>query len=138
MLIQTAVFGGGANTSALMRQLPGARDKSGRKRKEHATTTQKIKLWKRSHSSPITIFSLYANMYQHMYRDFIKDENKKSQYQDTICSEAEEGHCGRPWEVLYNYIVDPTASQPSKETSRTFPLTEKNFPSFVFSEVDDC
>jgi len=34
---------------------------------------------------------LTANMYNHVYGDFTKDEKKKSQYQDTICSEAEEG-----------------------------------------------
>ena len=69
----------------------------------------KIKIWKRSHSSPVTIFSLYANVYKHVYGDFTKDEKE---YQDTICSEAEEGNSDRPWEVLYDYIVDPATSQP--------------------------
>jgi len=32
--------------------------KSGRKGKEHATTTQKTKNSKRSHGSPVTIFGL--------------------------------------------------------------------------------
>ena len=41
--------------------------------------------------SPKTVFGLTTNMYKHVYRDFAKDEKKKSQYQDTICSEAEEG-----------------------------------------------
>ena len=54
---------------------------------------QKIKIWKRSHGSPITIFSLYANVYKHVYGDFTKD---KKEYQDTICSEAEEGNGDRP------------------------------------------
>ena len=60
-------------------------------------TTQKIKIWKCSHGSPVTIFSLYANMYKHVYGDFTKDEKEKSQHQDTICKE---GHGDRPWQVL--------------------------------------
>jgi len=39
---------------------------------------------------------LYANVYKHVYEDFTKDEKQKSQYQDTICSEAEEGNGDRP------------------------------------------
>ena len=74
---------------------------------------QKIKIWKRSHGSPVTIFSLYANVYKHVYGDSTKDEKE---YQDTICSEAEEGNGDRTWEVLYDYVVDPAASQPSEET----------------------
>jgi len=38
---------------------------------------------------------LYANVYKHVYGDFTKDKKEKSQYQDTICSEAEEGHGDR-------------------------------------------
>ena len=68
---------------------------------------QKIKIWKGSHSNPVTIFSLYAKVCKHMYGDFTKDEKE---YQDTICSEAVEGNGDRPWEVLYNYVVDPAAS----------------------------
>ena len=74
----------------------------------------------RSHGSSV---SLYTNVYKHVYGDFTKDEKEKSQYQDTICSEAEEGNGDQPLEVLYEYIVDPAASQPSEETSGTFPLT---------------
>ena len=48
-------------------------------------------------------------MYKHMYGDFTEDEKE---YQDTICSEAEGGNGDRPWEVLYDYVVDPAASQP--------------------------
>ena len=69
------------------------------KGKECATTTQKIKISKRSHGSPVTIFSLYPNVYKHMNGDSTKDEKEKSQYmqyQDTICSEAEEGNGDRP------------------------------------------
>jgi len=29
-------------------------------------------------TSPVTIFSLYANVYKHVYGDFIKDENEKA------------------------------------------------------------
>jgi len=94
--------------------------------KEHATTMQKIKIWKRSHSSPVTIFSLYANVYKHVYRDFTKGEKE---YQDTICSEAKKGNGDRPWEVLYDYVVDPATSQPGEETSGVFPLTERTFSS---------
>ena len=36
--------------------------------------------------------------------------------------------------MLYDYIVDPATSQPSEETSGTFPLTERIFPS-VFLEL---
>ena len=46
--------------------------------------------------------------------DFTKDAKEKSQYPNTICSEAEEGNGDRPWEALYDYVVDPAASQPSK------------------------
>ena len=59
--------------------------KSGRKGKECAMTTQYN--LKRSQGSPVTIFSLYMNVYKLMYGDFTKDEKEKSQYQDTICSE---------------------------------------------------
>ena len=59
-------------------------------------TMQKIKIWERSHGSPVTIFSLYANVYKHKYGDFTKDEKEKSEYQDTTCSEVEEGHGERP------------------------------------------
>jgi len=38
--------------------------------------------------------------------------------------------------MLYDFVVDPAASQPSEETSGAFPLKEKNFP-FGFSRVDD-
>jgi len=41
---------------------------------------------------PVTIFSLYANVYKHVYGDFTKDEKK---LQHTICSEAEEGNGDR-------------------------------------------
>ena len=47
-------------------------------------------------------------MYKHVYGDFTKDEKE---YQDTFCSEAEERYGDRPWEVLYDYVVDPAASQ---------------------------
>jgi len=70
--------------------------------------------------SPVTIFSLYTNVYKLMYGDFTKDEREKSQYQDTICSEG--GHVDSPYNV-----VNPAASQPSEETSVAFPLTEKLF-----------
>ena len=79
-------------------------------------TTQKIKIWKHSHGSLVTTFSLYVSVYKHMHGDFSRDEKEKSQYQDAICSEAEEGHGDRPWEVLYDYVVNPAASQPNKET----------------------
>ena len=49
-------------------------------------------------------------MCKHLYGDFTKDGKEKSQYQDTICSEAEERHGDRPWEVLYDDLVDPAAS----------------------------
>ena len=59
-----------------------------------------------------------------MYGDFTKYEKEKS-YQDTICSEAEEGHGDRPREVLYDHVVDPAASQLSEDTSGAIPLKEK-------------
>ena len=98
---------------------------------------QKIKIWKRLHGSLVIIFSLHINLYKHVYGDFTKDEKEKSQYQDTTCSEAEEGRGDRPWEVLYDNVVHPATSKPSKETSGEFSLTEKNYP-FGFSGVDDC
>jgi len=49
--------------------------------------------------------------------DFTKDEKEEKQYQDTMCSEAKEGPGDRLSEVLYDYVVDPATSQPSKETS---------------------
>ena len=54
---------------------------------------------------------------------------RKRKYQDTIFSEAEEGHGDRAWEVLCDYVVDPAASQAREETSGAFPLPEKAFPS---------
>ena len=71
-------------------------------------------------------------MYKHVYGDFTKEEKE---YQDIICSEAEEVHGDRPWAVLYDYVVDPAslasqagwrdydpaASQPGEETSGAFP-----------------
>jgi len=70
---------------------------------------------------------------KHRYGDFTKDEKE---YQDTICSEAEEGNCDRPWEVLYDYVVDPAGHIESEETSGAFSFTKKNSP-FGFSGVDD-
>ena len=32
------------------------------------------------HSSPVTIFSLYVNVYKHVNGDSTKDEKEKSQY----------------------------------------------------------
>jgi len=63
-------------------------------------------------------------VYKHVNRDSTKDEKEKSQYQDNTRSEAEEGYGDRPWEVLYDYVVDPATSQPSG----AFPLTERTFP----------
>ena len=94
-------------------------------------TTQEIKIWKHSHGSPVTIFSLYANMYKHVHRDFTKDEKE---FQDTICSETEEGNRDRPWEVLYDYVVDPVAGW--GHLWGIF-IHKKNSP-FSFSGVDDC
>jgi len=42
---------------------------------------------------PLLFSSLYVNMYKYEYGDITKDENE---YQDTICSEAEEGNGDRP------------------------------------------
>jgi len=47
---------------------------------------------KRLKFDQIIIFSLYTNVYKHVYEDSIKDEKERSQYQDTICREAEEGY----------------------------------------------
>jgi len=71
--------------------------------------------------------------YKHMYRDFTKDEKE---YQDTICSEAEEGNIDRPWEVLYDYAVDPATSQPGRGDLWGISIHRKNSP-FGFSGVDD-
>lgn len=51
-----------------------------------------------------------------------KDEKEKRQYQDSICSEAEEQYGDKPWEKLYDDVVDPATSQPSKWTTGVFPL----------------
>ena len=77
--------------------------------------------------------SLYANMYKHVYRDFTKDEKE---YQDTICSKEEEGNGDRPWEVLYDYVVDPAASQPEWGDLWGVFTHKKNSP-FGLSGVDD-
>ena len=61
---------------------------------------------------------------RNVYGDFTKYE-KETSYQDTICSEAEEGHGDRPREVLYDHVVDPAASQLSEDTSGAIPLKEK-------------
>ena len=47
------------------------------------------------------------NVSKHIYGDFTKDEKE---YKDTICSEAEKENGYRPWEVLYDYVVNPAAS----------------------------
>ena len=73
-------------------------------------------------------------MYKHKYRDFTKDEKE---YQDTICSEAGEGHGDKPWEVLYDYIVNPAASQPDRGNLWGVSTHGKNSP-LGFSGVDDC
>ena len=73
-------------------------------------------------------------MYKLVYGDFTKDEKE---YQETICSEAEEGNGDRPWEVLYNYVVDPAASQPDQGDLWGVSTHGKNSP-FGFSVVDDC
>ena len=75
-------------------------------------------------------------MYKHVYGDFIKDEKEKSQYQDTICSEAEEGNGDRPWEVLYDYIVNPAALQASEETSGVNLSTQKKSSPSAFLSYD--
>jgi len=67
-----------------------------------------------SQNSRKDVLTVICEGYKHMYGNFTKDEKE---YQDTICSEAEEGNGDRPWEVLYDYIVDPATSQPSEETS---------------------
>ena len=87
---------------------------------------KRLKLENSPTGSPITNFRL------HVYRGFTEDEKEKCLYQDTICSEAEES----PWEVLYDNVVDPDASLPSKETSGAFLLMEKNI-SFGFSGMDN-
>ena len=70
----------------------------------------------------LLFLALYANVYKHIYGDFPKDEKE---YQDTICSEAEEGNSDRPWEVLYGYVVSPAASQPDWGDIWGIPLTER-------------
>jgi len=42
---------------------------------------------------------------------------RKRKNSTRTCSEAEEGPGDRLSEVLYDYVVDPAASQPSKEIS---------------------
>lgn len=49
----------------------------------------------------------------------------------------EEEQGGSPWEVLYDDIVNPVASQRSKEASGAFLPFKKNFP-FGFSGIDNC
>jgi len=39
-------------------------------------------------------------MYKHVNRDSTNDEKEKGQYQDTICSEAEEENGNRPWDKV--------------------------------------
>ena len=60
-------------------------------REERETTTQKIKNWKLSHGSPVTIFS------SHVYADSSMTttrRQRKGQYQDSNGSEAGEWHTG--------------------------------------------
>ena len=73
-------------------------------------------------------------MYKHVYGDFTKDEKE---YQDAVCSEAEEGNGDRPWEVLYDYVVDPATSQPDRGDLWGVFTHGKNSP-FGFSGVGDC
>ena len=97
-------------------------------------TMQKIQIWKHSHGSPVTIFSLHANVYKHVNGDFTKDDKE---YQDTICSEAEEGNGDRAWEVLYDYVANPATSQPERGDLWDVSTHGKSSP-FGFSGVDDC
>ena len=60
-----------------------------------------------------------------VYGDITKDEKEKCQYQDTNCSDAEEGNGEKSGEVLYDYVIDPATSKPCEETSGAFPLMEK-------------
>ena len=48
-------------------------------------------------------------VYKHVYGDFTKDEKEKSQYQYTICSEAEEGHGDRLFGVDDRWETYPSA-----------------------------
>jgi len=63
-----------------------------------------------SNGSPITIYSSHRYVYKQVYKDFTKNKKEKSQYQDTIHSEAEGGHCDRPcmcsWHYQYHLIDD--------------------------------
>ena len=69
-----------------------------------------------------------------MYGDFTRDEKE---YQDTFCSEAEEENGDRPWEVLYDYVVDPAALQSERGDLWDIYSHGKNSP-FGFSGVDHC
>jgi len=95
---------------------------------------KRLKLWKCSHGSPVTILACTRMCTNTWTETPQRTRKRKARYQDTICSEAEEGNGDRPWEVLYNYIVDPAASQPSEETSGVFPLMERTFP-LAFMEL---
>ena len=50
---------------------------------------------------------------------------------ETICSEAEEGNGDWPWEVLYDYVVDPAASQPGQGDLWDV-FTHGNISPFIF------
>jgi len=81
-----------------------------------------------TNSSPVTIFSLYANVYKHVYGDFTKDEKE---HQDIICSER---NGDRPSDMLYDYVVDPATSQPDRGDLWGVSTHGKNSP-FGFSRV---
>ena len=44
---------------------------------------------------------------------------------------------GHTLRMLYDFVVDPAASQPSEETSGAFPLKEKKTFLLAFLRVDD-
>ena len=104
-------------------------------REERETTTQKIKNWKLSHGSPVTIFS------SHVYGDSrmtTTRRQRKGQYQDSNGSEAGEWHTHvlvvtDLAKVLYDDAVDRAA--PHSQAGVT--TSGKNRP-LCFSGVHDC
>ena len=97
-------------------------------------TTQKIKIWKCSHCSPITIFSLYANVYKHVNGDSTQGEKEKSQYQDTICRGRKWWQTLRSAIWLHSRSNSFTAKREDlwgiSTHGKNFPFMERTFPSW--------
>ena len=67
------------------------------------------------------------NVYKHVNRDFTKVRKRKASTRTPFVVKQRKEMVTDLEKVLYDYVVDPAASQPSEETSGAFPFTERTF-----------